>query len=60
MRSVANQSYWDIEHLVTDGRSKDSTVLIDEELRNTHFILSSEPDAFNYDAMNKGLKRASG
>jgi glycosyltransferase involved in cell wall biosynthesis len=60
VRSVASQSYQTIEHLVIDGRSKDSTVQIVEELRHPHLILSSEPDAGIYDAMNKGLKRASG
>jgi glycosyltransferase involved in cell wall biosynthesis len=60
LRSVANQSYQNIEHLIIDGRSKDSTVKIVEELRHPHLILSSEPDDGIYDAMNKGLKRASG
>ena len=60
MRSVANQSYQNIEHLVVDGRSKDSTVQVVEELRHPHLILSSEPDAGIYDAMHKGLERAAG
>ncbi len=60
VRSVATQSYQNIEHLVIDGRSKDSTVQIVEELRHPHLILSSEPDAGIYDAMNKGLSRATG
>jgi glycosyltransferase involved in cell wall biosynthesis len=60
LRSVASQSYQNIEHLVVDGQSKDATVQIVETLRHPHLILSSEPDDGIYDAMNKGLGRASG
>lgn len=60
MRSVASQSYQDIEHLVIDGQSKDSTIQMVEELKHPRLILSSELDDGIYDAMNKGLKRASG
>jgi glycosyltransferase involved in cell wall biosynthesis len=60
VRSVAGQSYQNIEHLVIDGQSKDSTIKIVEEIRHPNLILSSERDAGIYDAMNKGFKRASG
>ncbi len=60
LRSVASQSYQNIEHLVIDGQSKDATIQIVEALRHPHLILSSEPDDGIYDAMNKGLARASG
>lgn len=58
LESVAMQTYPDIEHLVIDGASKDRTVEIAH--RYPHAIVVSEPDKGLYDAMNKGLKRATG
>lgn len=58
LESVAMQTYPDIEHLVIDGASKDRTVEIAR--RYPHAIVVSEPDKGLYDAMNKGLKRATG
>jgi glycosyltransferase involved in cell wall biosynthesis len=60
MRSVAGQSYKNIEHLVFDGQSKDATLAVVTAHRHPHLIINSEPDSGIYDAMNKGLKRASG
>lgn len=66
--SVMNQTYPDIEHIIIDGRSKDSTVAMAEEYkllsdarRNGHsVVVQSEPDKGLYDAMNKGIKKAKG
>ena len=60
IRSVLSQDYPNIEYIVVDGNSTDATV---EKIQNykkniTHFI--SEPDKGIYDAMNKGLKLATG
>lgn len=58
--SIARQSYGNIEFLVIDGSSSDNTP---EVLRQSGTVISysvSEPDAGIYDAMNKGLKAASG
>ena len=57
--SVANQSYKNIEHIVIDGNSKDNTL---EIIQNNNSVSRyiSEPDNGLYDAMNKGLKLASG
>lgn len=60
IRSVAAQNYVDYEHLVVDGLSTDGTIEVVENLRHPRLILSSEPDRGIYDAMNKGLDRASG
>lgn len=60
VRSVAAQNYQDIEHLIIDGKSKDTTIEVVEKNRHPHLILTSEPDSGIYDAMNKGLGRASG
>jgi glycosyltransferase involved in cell wall biosynthesis len=60
VHSVANQTYQNIEHLVIDGQSSDETVQVVEANRHPGLILSSESDSGIYDAMNKGLSRASG
>lgn len=60
IRSVASQDYPEKEYIVIDGASKDGTV----ELLKAHADVIqqwiSEPDKGLYDAMNKGLKLASG
>jgi glycosyltransferase involved in cell wall biosynthesis len=58
--SVASQKYPDIEHLVIDGSSTDDTVQVVQANRHPNLVVSSEPDAGIYDAMNKGLTRATG
>ena len=61
--SVACQTYDHIEHLIVDGASKDETVGIAQryQSQSRHEVtISSEPDHGLYDAMNKGLQRATG
>lgn len=60
--SVASQSYDDIEHLIIDGGSTDQTVNIVEDHASIHENVSvvSESDNGIYDALNKGINRASG
>ncbi len=61
--SVYRQSYPHIEHLIIDGASKDDTVKIAERYKREsphEVIIQSEPDGGLYDAMNKGLQKASG
>lgn len=60
LASIAQQTYRAIEHIIIDGGSTDGTV---DQIRAageniTHWV--SEPDAGLYDAMNKGLARATG
>ena len=60
LSSVADQSLQTIEHIVIDGASKDNT---DEliKLHGSNFVkYISESDLGIYDAMNKGLKLATG
>jgi len=60
IRSVQAQSYPHIEYLLIDGASKDQTMQIAEAHRASIHYLLSEPDEGLYDAMNKGLRAASG
>lgn len=58
--SVANQDYEDIEYIVIDATSTDDTLSIVNEYRSCISKIISEPDNGTYDAMNKGLRFASG
>ena len=58
--SIARQTYPDIEHIVIDGASTDGTLDILGQHRDRIAVLVSEPDGGIYDAMNKGLARATG
>jgi glycosyltransferase involved in cell wall biosynthesis len=60
MVSVGMQSYADIEHLVIDGASIDSTLKIVRSHMRPQTRLISESDDGIYAAMNKGLALASG
>jgi glycosyltransferase involved in cell wall biosynthesis len=60
LRSVSNQTYKHIEHLVVDGKSNDETIKVIEVNRHPALILSSEADDGIYDAMNKGIAWATG
>ena len=59
LQSVANQSYKNIEHIIVDGGSRDTTLQICNSFSHISKILS-EPDKGVYDAFNKGLKLAAG
>ena len=58
--SVLAQTYRPIEYIVIDGQSSDGTVDIIRQFGNAIQIVRSEPDGGIYDAMNKGLRLASG
>jgi glycosyltransferase involved in cell wall biosynthesis len=60
LKSVAQQTYHNIEHIVIDGNSTDSTNSIVERYAESVAIHVSEPDKGLYDAMNKGIKLATG
>lgn len=61
LESVHNQSYPYIEHLVIDGASDDGTIDLLEEYRKKGYVkYYSEPDEGLYDAMNKGIQKATG
>ncbi len=66
--SVFHQSYADVEHLILDGLSSDRSVEMaqtykqrSDEARTGHeVVVCSERDSGLYDAMNKGIARATG
>lgn len=58
--SVLSQSYSNIEFIIVDGASKDGTVDIIKQYESGISSWVSEPDRGLYDAMNKGLKMATG
>ena len=59
LRSVSAQTYPNIQYLIIDGASKDNTLELVHELAPEAEIYS-ERDKGIYDAMNKGLDRATG
>jgi len=60
IESVLEQTYPDIEYIVVDGNSTDSTCKIIKEYQDRISIFISEPDENMYDAINKGMKLSSG
>jgi glycosyltransferase involved in cell wall biosynthesis len=60
IESIINQSYANIEYIIIDGASTDSTIDIIKHYSENIDIWISEPDTGMYDAMNKGLERATG
>jgi glycosyltransferase involved in cell wall biosynthesis len=59
MRSVEEQDYPDIEHIIVDGLSTDNTVNIVERYTHTSKVISEKDDGI-YHAMNKGIQAATG
>lgn len=60
IESVFEQTYPNIEYLVIDGGSSDGTKEVIEGLADRIDCFVSEPDDGMYDALNKGILRASG
>ncbi len=60
IKSVLNQSYSPIEYIIVDGGSSDGTQAIIEKYSNHIAKYISEKDTGIYDAMNKGVKMATG
>ena len=60
LNSINNQDYSNIEHIVIDGASDDKTLEILEKQQNSISHLVSEQDNGIYDALNKGIKLATG
>lgn len=60
IQSVLRQTHDDIEYIVVDGLSTDSTMEIVGRYKDRISKIISEKDKGIYDAMNKGIKAATG
>lgn len=60
IKSVLSQTYADIEYIIVDGVSQDSTNNIVERYSNSVDVHVVEKDEGLYDAMNKGVLLATG
>jgi glycosyltransferase involved in cell wall biosynthesis len=60
IQSILAQTDQNFEYIIVDGKSKDGTLSIASTYKNRVNKLISEPDKGLYDAMNKGLKNATG
>jgi glycosyltransferase len=62
VESVLSQSYKDVEYILVDGGSTDGTVelLADSQRSASNIRLVSERDRGLYDALNKGVRLATG
>ena len=57
LKSIKEQDYPNIEHIVVDGASDDGSVDMFKQMRLNYI---SEPDKNTHDAYNKGIRRSSG
>ena len=60
IKSVQSQTHSDIEHIIIDGQSTDGTLAIIEKYKDHIAKWVSEKDYSMYDAINKGMKMATG
>lgn len=60
VQSVLHQSYKNIEYIIIDGASTDRTLQVIEPYKEQIAVIISEKDNGMYDALNKGIRLATG
>lgn len=60
IKSVQQQDYRLHEYIIQDGGSTDGTLSVIEQVVGDLLVVRSEPDAGIYDAINRGISRATG
>lgn len=60
LKSVINQTYPNIQYIIIDGSSTDGSIDVINKYISKISVFVSEPDNGIYDAMNKGLDKATG
>lgn len=60
IESVLSQDYADIEYIVVDGASTDGSLSVINEYKDRISTIISEPDKGMYEAINKGIRVATG
>ena len=60
IESVLSQTYKNIEYIIIDGASTDCTMDVANEYKDRITKIISEPDRGLYDAINKGIRLATG
>jgi len=60
IESILSQRHGDIEHIIVDGVSTDGTIDVVNRYGNRIASFISEPDGGIYDAINKGISKATG
>jgi len=60
LESIQSQTHVDLEHIIVDGASTDNTLKLIKRASKRVDSIISEPDQGIYDALNKGIMRATG
>ena len=60
IKSVVGQDFKDIEYIIVDGKSRDRTLQIANKYSHRISKIISEKDKGLYDALNKGIRHATG
>ncbi len=60
LRSVVEQDFPDLEYIIIDGQSTDGTLDIVNRYKSRIHAIVSEKDKGLYDALNKGIRHATG